>query len=370
MSTRHIVALAACAFGALTAPAAACTGTLPQSQVAAISAIAQRTLGAMHVSGMSIGVGRGGHVLFACGYGLRDRARRLPSDAATVYPVGSITKQFTATLVMQLAAAGKVDIDARLATYLPSAPHARELTVRNLLDQTSGLADYADALPEKNPSDPRWGLTAAQYVATIAGKPLQFRPGSKFRYSNTNYMLLGMLVARLTGGSYERALRERIIEPQSLLATSYLRRLWPPGADAAHGYDYAKGAFVTLPDMSMGWANTAGALASNVADLIRWDGAFFGDRVVGAEAVRTMTTAPKLAAPASSKVPLLHGYAFGWVIGRGNGRTVIWHNGGVLGGRAMNATFPHSGLEVIVLTNVTTAAPEKVALAVAKVLGD
>ncbi|HEX3466728.1 MAG TPA: serine hydrolase domain-containing protein [Candidatus Elarobacter sp.] len=369
MSTRHIVAFAACAFGALAAPAAACTGTLPAAQVAAISSIAQRTLSAMHVSGMSIGVGRRGQVLFACGYGLRDRARRLPSDAATVYPVGSITKQFTASLVMQLAAAGKVDIDALLATYLPGAPHAREITVRDLLDQTSGLADYADTLPEKNPAGPLWGLSDAQYVARIAGKPLQFRPGSKFRYSNTNYLLLGMLVARLTGGSYERALRTGILEPQSLLATTYLHRLTPPGADAAHGYDYAKGAFVTLPDMSMAWANSAGALASNVSDLIRWDGAFFGGRVVGADAVRTMTTAPKLSGPPSN-VALLRGYAFGWVIGEGNGRTVIWHNGGVLGGRAMNATFPATGLEVIVLTNVTTAATEKVALAVARALGD
>jgi D-alanyl-D-alanine carboxypeptidase len=371
MSTRWLLTLAACAFGAAAAPAAACTGTLPAQRVTAIGAIAQRALAEQHVAGMSIGVGRNGHVLFACGYGLRDREHRLPADAATVYPVGSITKQFTAAVVMQLAAAGKIDIDARLATYLPRAPHARELTVRELLDQTSGLPDYVETLPVKDLTSPLWGLRPAQYAARIAERPLLFVPGSKFRYSNTNYMLLGMLIATVSGRPYDQALRAAILDPQALLATEYLRRLTPPGTDVAHGYGYgyAKQGFVTVPDMPMAWGNAAGALASNVADLIRWDGAFFGGKVVDTAAVRTMTTAPKLAAPVS-KEPLLRGYAFGWVIGTGNGRRIVWHNGGVIGGRAMNATFPATGLEVIVMMNVTAASPEKVALAVARALGD
>jgi len=363
-------ALAVCVFGAAAAPAgAACTGTLPAPQVVAIAAIAQRALAEQHVSGVSIGVGRNGDELFACGYGLRDREHGLAADAATVYPIGSITKQFTAALIMKLVAAGKLDLDDRLASHLPSAPHARELTVRNLLDQTSGLADYVNALPEKDPSSQLFGLRPDQYAGRIAGDPLHFKPGSKYEYSNTNYMLLGVLVATVTGQPYEEALQSAILDPAQLASTEYLQTLTPPGPDAAHGYDYAKKQFVALPDMSMAWANTAGALASNVADLIRWDGAFFGGKVVDAKAVRTMTTPPKLAA-AASKQPLLHGYAFGWAIGTGNGRRIIWHNGGVIGGRAMNATFPDTGLEVIVLMNATTAKPEKVALAVARALGD
>ncbi len=362
-------AFAATAFLALAAKAAACTGSLTADRVAAITAIAQRALAREHVAGMSIGVGRNGRTLFACGYGLRDREHRLPADAATVYPVGSITKEFTAAVVMQLATAGKVDIDARLSTYLPAAPHARELTVRNLLDQTSGLPDYADALPEKDPGAAIWGSSTAQFVSRIAGRPLLFRPGSTFRYSNTNYMLLGELIAAVTGQPYERALRGAILGPQSLLATEYLRTLIPPGSDVARGYVYAKGAFVEVPDMPMAWANAAGALASNVADLIRWDGEFFGGKVVDARAVAVMTTAPKLPAPAS-KLALLHGYAFGWAIGIGNGRRIIWHNGGVIGGNAMNATFPDTGLDVIVLTNASHGGVEKTALAIARALGD
>jgi CubicO group peptidase (beta-lactamase class C family) len=369
MSMRHIVTLTACAYAALTAPAAACTGSLAPDRVAAIAAIAQGALAQQHVAGMSIGVGRNGRVLFACGYGLRDRARRLPADAATVYPIGSITKEFTAAAVMQLAAAGKVDIDAKLSAYLPRAPHARELTVRNLLDQTSGLSDFSETLPLKDLSSPLWGSSTAQFASRIAGRPLLFKPGSQFRYSNTNYMLLGELIAAVTGRSYAEALRSAILDPQSLLATEYLRTLIPPGGDVAHGYDYAKKAFVTVPDMPMAWANAAGALASNVADLIRWDGAFFGGKVVDAQAVAVMTTAPKLPRPAS-KLALFRGYAFGWAIGTGNGHRVIWHNGGVIGGNAMNATFPATGLEVIVLTNASSGGVEKTALAIARALGD
>jgi CubicO group peptidase (beta-lactamase class C family) len=308
-------------------------------------------------------------VLFACGYGLRDRERALPSDAATIYPIGSITKQFTATAVMLLAADGKVNIDDRLARYLPKAPHAAELTVRELLNQTSGLPEYVAKLPLQNLRSPQFALRPEQYAATIAHAPLAFKPGSKWQYSNTNYLLLGMLVTAVSGEPYERFVRERILAPQQLASTQFLKTFVAPGSDSAHGYEFAKGGFVAVPDVPMAWGNAAGALGSTVADVIRWDGAFFGNRVLDAAGVREMTTPPKLAKP-PSKLPLLRGYAFGWVIGIDHDRRVVWHNGGVMGARAMNATLPHNGLEVIVLTNAGKAQPEKIALDVAGVVGE
>ncbi len=347
-----------------------CTGSLPASQVSAIRKIAESALQEQHISGLTVGIGRNGNVIFGCGYGLRDRAHQLPSDADTVYPIGSITKQFTATAVMLLAQDGKVDIDAPVARYLPTAPHAKEVTVRNLLNQTSGLDDYIHHLPLKDWSSPRFDLSPKQYARMVAGTKLGFKPGTKWQYSNTNYLLLGMLVSKVSGQPYATFLHQRILAPNHLTTMQYLTHYAASAADSSRPYDYKAKHFVALTNIPMGWANSAGALASTAADLIRWDGAFFNDRILDADGVRSMTTPPNIPMERTRMQALLRGYAFGWVDGRDHGRTVIWHNGGLPGARAMNATFPHNGLEVIVLTNASTAAPEKIALAIAGAVGE
>ncbi|MBV8750893.1 MAG: beta-lactamase family protein [Candidatus Eremiobacteraeota bacterium] len=367
--------------GAVRGAETGCGGTLTAAQVAAIAKVADGARAAQHIAGMTIGVGRNGTLLFACGYGERDRERGLRADGATVYPLGSITKQFTAAAVMTLAAAGKVDIDAHVAKYVPETPHGDELTVRELLDQTSGLPDYTHSIDEKKWSAAKLGLAPAEYLRWIDGKPLAFAPGTKFEYSNTNYMVLGMLVERVAGQPFPAYLREHVLTPPGLTATTYLTTYRSaPGSDATRGYAYEKAhGFKLLDDFSMAWANTAGALAAPVADVIRWDGAFFGHRVVDAAAVTTMTTPPQLATPmfpptvAKARpdiAALAHGYAFGWVVGEDRGKQLVWHNGGLPGARAMNLTVPSDGLEVVVLTNTSDVAPEKIAVAVARVLGD
>ena len=379
MITRTRAAVAAFALAATFVPQTAtaqppagakCVGSLPAAQVAAIRSIAERALQQQHISGLTVGVGRNGQVVFGCGYGLRDRARALPADADTVYPIGSVTKQFTATAVMLLAADGKVDIDAPLARYLPNVAHAREVTVRNLLNQTSGIPDYVHHLPLKDWSSPRFDLTPQQYAQMLTGSKLAFKPGTKWQYSNSNYLLLGMLVSKVSGEPFETFLRERILEPQHLTTMEYLKRYAASSPDSARPYDYKAKHFVALSNIPMGWANTAGALASTASDLIKWDAAFFNNRILDADGVRTMTTPPKLPIQHTRMQALLRGYAFGWVDGRDHGRTVIWHNGGLPGARAMNATFPHDGLEVVVLTNASTAEPEKIALAIAGAVGE
>src|SRR5579884_3449870 len=169
---------------------------LTAQQTKQIDRIAALALAKQHLSGMEIGVGRNGKVLYAQGYGLRDRARRLPVTAQTIFPIGSITKQFTAACVMLLVSRGKVDLDARVSRYLPSAPHGREITVRELLDQTSGLADYLENKPLLGAimNGTVVSRPISSFIALVDGKPLHFKPGTKYEYSNTNYALLGMLV--------------------------------------------------------------------------------------------------------------------------------------------------------------------------------
>ncbi len=348
---------------------------LSGAQIRQINAISAHALAAEHISGIEVGVGRRGKVLFAQGYGLRDRARNLPVTAQTVFPVGSITKQFTAAAVMLLVSRGKVDLNAHVARYLPSAPHGSEISVRELLNQTSGLPDYLDnrSLLAAIMSGRDGSHSVSSLVKMVEGKPLRFKPGTKWEYSNTNYALAGMIVSRVSGMPFGRFLQREIFTPQGLDVTQYLRTTVPAGRNVTRGYDYGKKGFTLIPQFSMDWGNAAGAIASNVEDLIRWDNAFFSGAIIPPADVRIATTPPAGITMLRSKDPANNlgiGYAFGWVRARAEGRPLIWHNGGLPGARAMNAVFPRSGLEIVVLTNATVADPESVALKVARVIYD
>ena len=341
-----------------------------------IDAIASEVLAKQHIAGMEIGIGRAGKVLYARGYGLRDRVRDLPVTAQTIFPVGSITKQFTAASVMLLVQRGRVNLDDRVSRYVPDAPHGSEITVRQLLDQTSGLPDYLE--DKKLLAAIMSGTVGAQsvesLVALVYGKPLHFKPGAKWEYSNTNYALAGSIVARESGMPFAQFLKSAIFKPQQLNASQYLRLSVPSGPDVTRGYTATKQGFTLLPDFSMDWGNAAGAIASNARDLIRWDEAYFSGNVISEANVRVSTTPPAhIVMPATSKSRANNlglGYAFGWVQGRAEGRQVIWHNGGLPGARAMNAVFPSDSLEIIVLTNVTDASPEDTAMKIARVIYD
>lgn len=348
---------------------------LSQTQIRRIDVIAAKALAAQHISGLEIGIGRRGSVLFSRGYGLRYRAQRLPVTAQTIFPIGSITKQFTAACVMQLVARGKVRLNARVSQYLPHAPHGNEITVRELLDQTSGLPDYLEDKPllasiMGGTVGPR---SVASLVALVDDKPLHFTPGTKYEYSNTNYALAGMLVAEAGGEPYGRYLQQKIFTPHAMAHTQYLRYSVPAGTDVARGYDFKKGEFVLLSRFSMDWGNAAGAIASDVGDLIRWDHAFFGGSVIPLDLVRTATTPPTGIVMVKSRNRANNigiGYAFGWVQARTEGRRMIWHNGGLPGARAMNATFPSGDLDIVVLTNASDAQPEDIALQIARIIYD
>lgn len=357
------------------AAAVAPANPLSRAQIKQIDDIAVSALTKQHISGMEIGIGRSGKVLYLHGYGLRNRADKLPVTTETVFPIGSITKQFTATAVMLLVDRGKIDLNAHISRYLPSAPHGNEITVRELLNQTSGLPDYLEdkALLAAIMGGTDSAHTTQSLVALVDKKPLHFRPGTKYEYSNTNYALAGMLVSSVSGMPYGTFLQREIFQPQGLDAMQYLRMSVPSGTDVARGYNYNKGTFVPISRFSMDWANAAGAIASDTTDLIRWDHAYFSGSIIPLNSVRIATTPPARVTMLASKDHANNlglGYAFGWVQARAEGRQMIWHNGGLPGARAMNATFPRDALEIIVLTNATTASPEETALKIARILYD
>jgi D-alanyl-D-alanine carboxypeptidase len=372
MTRCGIICLVICLLFPVTHAIAAASALSP-ADIVKIDAVVRNAMRTEHLSGVEIGIGRNGRVLFAKGYGLRDRQHHLPATATTVFPVGSITKSFTATAVMTLVQQGKIALDSPIARYLSSVPHGAEVTVRELLDQTSGLPDYLLNKPLYRSILTSTVLprSIAQYVQLIRGKPLLFKPGSKWAYSNTNYAILGMLIEKVSGEPYARFMNEHIFDPFGLARTQVMRSTPPLGNDVADGYNYDKTGYVAVPPQSMSWANSAGAIASDAADLISFDGRFFAGEIVSLSSVRTMLTPPRnrpMVVSHDVRNNLAGGYGFAWVSGRDEGRKLEWHNGGLIGGRAMNVVWPKDGLEIVVLTNMTVAMPESIALKIARIL--
>ncbi len=356
-------------------PGTAFADALSPAQVTRIGAIVQTALAQQHLVGVEVAVGRNGTTLFTKGYGLRDKAQNLPVTASTVFPIGSISKQFTAACVMLLVQQGKIDLNAKLATYLPNVPHSSEITVREILDQTSGLPDYVENKPLITALFGGTWMTHepfAYYVNLTRGIPLEFKPGTKWKYSNTNYMVAGMLVAKVSGEPYERFLTQNIFEAQGLTSMQYLTWSIPAGTNVTRGYNYAKGAYTLVPRYDMSWGGSAGAIASTASDLVKWDGAFFGGKVISPSSVEIATTPPRHISmgmhAGHTQSNIADGYGFGWVAGHDEGRRIVWHNGGLIGARAMNAVFPDDGLEIVILTNATTADPEAISLRIARLL--
>ena len=336
-------ALAGAGLAALPAAArAAGPAMLSAAQRAPLEEAVAKAMAAAGAHGASVTVARGGEVVYANGFGVRDLGTKLPVDAETIFPIGSITKQFTAAAVMLLVRDRRVDLDAKAADYVPLAPHATGYTVRQLLQQTSGLANYT-AVPGFLSSVAESATIAPEgLVALVAGLPLAFPPGTRFAYSNTNYAVLGMIVEAAARIPYGRFVAERIAAP---LALAHLTFGPPPGGtNVTRGYEPSTGGTaVTAWTAQSTYA--AGGLYASPADLVRWDEAFFGGRLLDPPAVRLLTTPPHLPGGATTS------YAMGWIRETLDGQPLVWHNGGVIGAHTRNAYFPAQRISVVAFAN-------------------
>jgi len=305
-----------------------------------IDAIVTATMAHQHLPGLSLAIAaRGGDLLYARGYGYRDLAARLPADENTVYNIASNTKQFTAAAIMLLAQGGKLTLDDRANAYVPEFRHGSEITLRELLNHTSGIPDYADlpALAHR--------ATAKQFVDLVRDVPLDFAPGSRFEYSNTNYVILGMIVEKTSGMPYGTFLSRRIFDPLSM--TSASTRVVPASQpDGAVGYTFAGGRIVAAPQTPDDLGYGDGSINASVLDLVKWDAALDGAVVVDGASWLAMTHAPL-----SSGYGPRGGYGFGLDLSTMYGTREIYHEGFNVGFGSVNATFPDRGLTIVALSN-------------------
>lgn len=284
-------------------------------------------------------------------YGMANFEWNVPNTTDTKFRIASVTKQFTAMLIMQLVAEGKIKLDAKLTTYLPDyrKDTGDRVTIAQLLGHTSGIRSYT-SLPGFREKQARSAYTVSEFVKQFASGELEFEPGTKWSYSNSGYFLLGAIIEKVTGKPYAQVLQERIFRPLGMESSGYdvSATLLPKRAS---GYEPALDGdgYLNAPYIDMSVPYAAGALYSTVEDLYRWDRALYLDTLLPAPLKQRMFTAG------------LHQYAFGWgiePIKLDDGKTVLpamGHSGGINGFSSYIVRAPAKKEVVIILDNTSHA---------------
>lgn len=299
----------------------------------------------------SVLVARGDTVLLSKGYGVADEASGAPNTATTRFRIGSITKQFTAMAILILQEQGKLRVEDSICRYVSDCPEAwRPIALRHLLTHTSGIPNYTD-LPDF-PALIETPATLDQLIARFRSLPLQFTPGARWSYSNSGYILLGAVIERVSGQSYSAFLQDHIFTPLGMRGASYDANT-PPSPQHATGYLSAHHQPVYLDMSEFG---PAGALASTVEDLYRWDRALIAHRLVSQQTMAAMFT-PAIPCPAGGcALPSDRGYGYGWFIAAEAGQTLIYHLGRIDGFLTYNGFSRPDDITVVLLSNLETTA--------------
>lgn len=330
----------------------------------------------VNAPGASVMVVRDGKPIFAKGFGLADLQHKIPCTTNTNFRLASVTKQFTAMAVLILVEQKKLLLDERLTNFFPEFPdYGKQITVRHLLTHTSGLLDYEDLIPQGTtipvldqdvlrilmvaadvrrrtpvePSENRLLTSAATY----------FPPGSQFRYSNSGYALLALIVEVRSGQTFARFLKENIFEPLKMTHTLAYEQGLSIVPNRAYGHTPKKlpspsdgervrerGSTFERTDQSLTSSVLGdGGVYSSLADLFKWDQALYKSKLVSEPMLRVAFS------PATATDKPGRSYGFGWYIGEYRGLKEIWHNGDTIGFRTRIARFPEKKFSVIILAN-------------------
>lgn len=308
--------------------------------------------------GMVVLAARDGKIVFQDAGGWADIENKAPLTTSTPFCIGSITKQFTAAAILRLADEGKLSPDDRLARFFPDFPRAGEITLRHLLNHTSGIHSFTDK-PDFLAKVAR-PIQPADLIASFHSDPPDFAPGTGFHYSNSAYFLLGEIVAKVSGKPFSDCLQEMFFEPLGMRHTEIYQNSAPP-AGAVKGYEMKAGKVAPALDWDMSWAGGAGAMVSTVGDLFLWNEALYGGKILKPESFKAMTTATKLPAGVDGL-----NYGFGLVVSELDCLPMISHSGGLNGWSGDLLRLPGQNCTVVLLTNALPPVPGYEASAVAR----
>ena len=279
-------------------------------------------------------VQRNHHLVAELSYGYADIATKTPFGPDTRFPIGSLSKQFTAAAILLLQQDGKLKTSDHVRRYYRNAPASwSTVTLKNLLTHTSGIPDFDfGRIYRDSPHRPD------ELLKEVLNKPLAFQPGAKFEYSNVNYMLLGLVVQRVSGQPFCQFVRDRIFHPLQLKQTGCASNT--RDVRRAHGYHPSAQGPVAFEDKDLGGLTGAGSLYSSADDLIRWTEALFGGKVLSKASLAEMTT------------PFLNGYGYGLSIEGQGAQLQFSHDGAVEGFFTCLDYVPATRTTVVVLSNL------------------
>jgi CubicO group peptidase (beta-lactamase class C family) len=318
-------------------------------------------LRAQHIPGVAVAVVRDGKIIKAAGYGMANVELGVPTKPESIFQTGSVGKQFTATAVIMLVEEGKVGLGDKISKYFPDSPPAwKDITVRHLLTHTSGIPDYTE---EKTGGaiNMHTDYTEEDLVKRIAALPLGFPPGEKWSYSNSGYLILGVLIRHVSGEFYGDFLQRRIFQPLQMTSTRIISEAdIVPNRSA--GYRMVKGELKNQEWVSPSLNTTAdGALYTNVLDMAKWDAALYTEKLLKRSSFDQMWTPVKLNGGKT------YPYGFGWGISDVNGHRLLEHGGAWQGFTMHISRYVDDQLTIIVMTNLDSghSNPGKIAQGVA-----
>jgi CubicO group peptidase (beta-lactamase class C family) len=335
---------------------------LTAEQIAKIDQYVTVEMARERIPGAEVGIYHRGQILLAKGYGLADVELSVPVKPETLFQSGSVGKQFVSAAIMMLVEEGKVSLDDSITKYFPDAPASwKPILIKNMLSHTSGLAEYET--PERTgPSGPfylRLDFSEDELAQKIETLPIDFPVGSKWSYRNTNYVLLGIMIHKVTGEFYADFLTERIFKPLGMKSTRLIS-----DADIipnrASGYEIHGDQLQNQEWVSPTFNSTAdGTLYFNVLDLAKWDGALYGTKLLKQSSLDHTWTVY----PLNDGNPNPAHYGFGWQINSTNGHKVIEHGGAWQGFTCDISRYVDDNLTVVVLTNLDSghAHPDRIA---------
>ena len=292
------------------------------------------------IPGLALAVIKDGKMLIARGYGLANVEHQVPVKPETIFQSGSTGKQFTATAVMMLVEEGKLSLDDKITRHFPDGPQAwQNITVRHLLTHTSGMTDYPQDF------DLRRDYTEDDLYQRIKTIPLAFQPGEKWSYSNLAYVMLGILIHKVSGKFYGDFLQERIFKPLEMTSARIISEsdIVP---NRAAGYRVVNGQLKNQNWVSPSLNTTAdGALYLTIYDMAKWDAALYTEKLLKKSSLEQMWTPVKLNDGKTQP------YGFGWALGQVRGHRIIEHGGAWQGFKAQISRYVDDKLTVIVLAN-------------------
>ena len=373
--------LAACGGGGGAAPPVGAVVLAPVTTLAAgitqtaqpeVDQYMQGQLVEQRIPGITLVVVRDGTVVYGKGYGYADRETARPVKPEDRFEIGSISKSFTATAIMLLVEEGKISLDDKLDKFISAVPPQWSgITIRHLLNHTSGLPEYPD---DSIFADLRANkiLGEDDMLARFRAYSLGSEPGTKYRYCNVGYDILGIVVRRVTGKAYVDFLKERVFTPLGMHSARLVAPK-PARADSAIGYELKDGKhvpFITTDAMSVYLGMAASGIELSAMDMAKWDAALYTDKILKQSTLALMWTNNALVQAANADNPDIY-YGLGWQLRTQNGKRWVYHSGGMPGYVTDFMRYPDQKLTIIVYTNLSDqhANARKIVRAVAPMFG-